>query len=117
MGLAGKTKHEGHGLWIKCLAGDPKAWAIMKKYNVQDVRLLEEMYELLRPWISNHPNHGLYSESLEDVCTNCGSGELARRGFALTNMGKFQRYVCKSCGTWVRGNKRVTGTNIVQTRG
>jgi DNA polymerase elongation subunit (family B) len=115
LGLAGKVKHEGHSLWVKCLAGDPKAWALMKKYNVQDVRLLEEIYELLKPWISSHPHVGLYTGD-DDVCPNCGSAERQRRGFAHTNLGKFQRFWCTACGTWSRANRRESGASTTQVR-
>src|SRR5690606_27030575 len=33
LGLEGKVAHEGHSLWVKCMAGDAKAWRDMKKYN------------------------------------------------------------------------------------
>lgn len=111
----GKMKNSGHELWIKCLAGDPKAWAEMKRYNVQDVRLLEELYEKVRPWIKAHPHHGLYS-GVEDACPSCGGRELAPRGFALTNAGRFQRYQCKGCGTWSRSNQRQLGVTRTQAQ-
>lgn len=116
LGLAGKIKHEGHELWIKCLAGDPKAWAQMKRYNVQDVRLLEEIYDKVRPWITNHPHYGLYTGE-PDVCPNCGGDDLERRGYALTGVGRFQRYRCRGCGTWSRSNRRDFGVTTTQTRG
>jgi hypothetical protein len=31
--------------------GDDKAWREMKKYQVQDVVLLEELYQVLLPWL------------------------------------------------------------------
>ena len=111
LGLAGKVKHEGHSLWIRCLAGDPKAWAIMKKYNIQDVKLLEEMYEKLKPWIKAHPHVGLYSGET-DCCPNCGSLELERRGYVVKTTGKYQRYRCRTCGTWPSATRRVSGVNI-----
>ncbi len=115
LGLSGKMKNSGHDLWIRCLAGDPKAWAEMKRYNVQDVRVLEELYEKVRPWIKNHPHHGLYSGE-PDVCPNCGGADLRREGFALTSMGRFQRYQCRSCSTWSRGNQRHSGVTNTQIK-
>lgn len=118
LGLTGKVKHEGHGLWIKCLAGDPKAWAMMRRYNTQDTKLLEDLYEKLLPWIGNHPNMGLYNNpEAGDSCTNCGSAEhLTRQGYQLTTVGKFQRYRCKKCGTWTRGSRRIGGVTLTQAR-
>ncbi len=115
LGLVGKVQHEGHELWIKCLAGDPKAWAKMRKYNIQDVRLLEEIYEKVRPWISNHPHYGLYTGN-DDVCPNCGGENRQRRGFAATSVGRFQQFRCNDCGTWYRANRRESGVSTTQVR-
>jgi len=99
-----KVKHAGHELWIQCLAGDEKAWRTMEEYNVNDVIILEGVYKKLLPWIKNHPNHGVHDDKGE-VCPNCGSEHLQRRGFSFTAMGKYQRYQCNDCGTWSRNKK------------
>lgn len=112
LGLTGKIKHEGHELWIKCLAGDPKAWAKMRRYNVQDAKLLEELYEKVKPWIKTHPNMGLYVDSEDTVCPTCGSLDLERRGYAIKTTGKYQRYRCRACGSWPTATRRVSGVNI-----
>lgn len=102
LGLGEKTKHEGHELWIKCMAKDQDAWARMEKYNRNDVTLLEAVYERMRPWIQQHPNYGLYDEPGIPVCPNCGGGKLQRRGYARTLVNKYARYQCNDCGTWTR---------------
>jgi uncharacterized protein YprB with RNaseH-like and TPR domain len=58
LGLAGKKKHEGHELWIKCMANDPKAWRTMTAYNKRDVRALEDLYYRIKPWIPNPSERG-----------------------------------------------------------
>jgi uncharacterized protein YprB with RNaseH-like and TPR domain len=50
LGVGAKVKHSGFSLWIKCMDGDEKAWAEMKKYQIQDVNLLVELYDKLLPW-------------------------------------------------------------------
>jgi uncharacterized protein YprB with RNaseH-like and TPR domain len=50
LGVGAKVKHSGFQLWIDCMAGDEKAWKEMKKYQLQDVNLLVDLYELLMPW-------------------------------------------------------------------
>ena len=122
LGQAGKVRHTGFDLWRDCLANDPKAWSLMRKYNKGDVTELEELYEHLLPWILNHPNLALYSESigLDDegkamevhVCERCpDGGDLIRQGYAYTRMSKFQRYQCKACGGWSRGKKAIARVN------
>lgn len=103
LGLGKKFKHAGHELWVKCMAGDEEAWKEMEAYNTQDVVLLERVYHRLLPWIVNHPNHAVYSS--KDVCTNCGSVHLQRRGFAYSLLGKYQRFQCTSCGAWMKSRK------------
>ncbi len=103
--VGGKIKHEGHELWVKCMAGDPEAWDRMQQYNVNDVLLLEKVYERLLPWVTNHPNAILYSDVSDDQCPHCGSVEITRRGFAYTATSRFQRFHCRSCGTWFRSSK------------
>lgn len=50
---ARKVEHEGFDLWRKCLKGDHKAWDRMKRYNIGDVRLTEDLYNEIHPWLKN----------------------------------------------------------------
>jgi len=102
LGLGEKTRHEGHELWIKCMAKDPEAWERMEQYNRNDVVLLERVYQRMLPWINQHPNHGVYDEPGIPVCPNCGSGHLQRRGFSRTQVNKYARYQCQECGSWTK---------------
>lgn len=118
LGLSGKVQHEGHTLWVRCMAGDQKAWAAMRRYNKQDVALLEELYEKLQPWVPNHPNVALRHGVAVDIpsCPACGCTELIRRGFSYTAMGQFQRLVCSRCGKWSRDNKRVGAVTVTEVK-
>ena len=107
LGLGSKVKHKGHDLWIKCMAGDPTAWKTMERYNKQDVKLLEKVYERLLPWVKNHPNHGLFDLGVER-CTNCGSTNLQKRGFSRSAVGIYQRHQCNDCGSWMRSRTQET---------
>lgn len=103
LGLGNKVKHEGHELWVKCMNHDNEAWEKMEEYNKHDVTLLEQLYLTLRPWIDRHPNLATRLEGC--VCPSCGSDNYQRRGTAVTTTMKYNRYQCKDCGTWFRGNK------------
>jgi uncharacterized protein YprB with RNaseH-like and TPR domain len=50
LGVGSKVKHSGFNLWIECMEGNPKSWKEMKAYQIQDVNLLVELYDLLVPW-------------------------------------------------------------------
>ena len=105
LNLGKKHEHEGHELWVKCMNGDKDAWKRMEQYNIQDVVLLESLYNSLRPWIRNHPNHNLFAD--DHVCPNYGSTRLQKRGTAISSTGTYQRYQCSSCGTWSQSTKSI----------
>jgi predicted RNA-binding Zn-ribbon protein involved in translation (DUF1610 family) len=98
----GKKHETSFKLWVDCMNKDPEAWEVMKKYNIQDVLLLEKLYDKLKPWISNHPNIGLYRE-VGLVCPTCGSEHFHKRGYYHTSSYKYQRYQCTKCGSWFKG--------------
>jgi len=50
LGVGAKVKHSGFQLWIDCMEGNDKAWKEMKKYQLQDVNLLVDLYDILLPW-------------------------------------------------------------------
>lgn len=104
-GLGRKMHHEGFPLWTSCMIGDPKAWRKMKAYNKHDVVLLEKIYLLLRPWMTNHPNVGIYKNGI--VCPKCGSKNLNWEGWHRNKTTKYHSFSCKDCGGWGRDSKNV----------
>jgi len=112
LGVGQKLKHTGFSLWKECLAGDEKAWRLMRRYNQQDVVLTEKVYQKLLPWITTHPNQNLYVDSATEGCPKCGSGRLEKRGFSATLTGKYQRYMCLDCGGWSRGKKAIETVDL-----
>jgi hypothetical protein len=92
-------------LWKQCVAGNEEALEYMSEYNKGDVEILEEIYLKLRPWIKSHPNLGLYVESIEPVCPNCGSPDISWTGkFYYTQTGKYSTFRCR-CGAFGRARK------------
>lgn len=101
LGLGAKTQHKGMELWNGVEEGDPKAQATMRRYNKQDVVLLEKLYKRILPWIPNHPSVPLYDGLLEaHRCPSCGSSHVHQRGYSTTSTGKYRRYQCQSCHSW-----------------
>lgn len=95
-------KFPGFELWAECLVQNDEAWEEMKLYNIVDTLAVREVYKIMRPWIRNHANMAVFEEAEGMICPKCGSHHLQRRGFAYTNVGKYQRFVCKDCGGWAR---------------
>lgn len=99
LGIGEKIETGGFSLWLECMSGDMNAWKKMVKYNKNDIVLLEELYLLLRPWVSNHPNQALM-DGKERACPTCSSERMHSRGFTYTRVGTFRRWLCISCGAW-----------------
>jgi len=97
-----KQKTEGFDLWLRCMAGDKKAFARMASYNKQDVKLLERVYLKLRPWMDRHPNMNIVNGTT-DACPNCGKHALHSNGAKRTLSGIYNRYVCIACGASSKG--------------
>ena len=89
----------GFETWKGCLAGDKKSWRIMKRYNIQDVKLLEQVYLKLRPWTTALAALNVLNDRPE-VCPRCGGQPLQARGYRITKTNKYQRYQCQQCMGW-----------------
>lgn len=115
LNVAEKDEHKqfpGFSLWAECLRFNPAAWDEMIKYNIQDIITLEQVYEKLLPWMDNHPNI-MVDKPDHPACPKCG-GDVQRRGFYFTNVSKYQRYRCNSCGGWSRS--RYTENNLAERK-
>jgi uncharacterized protein YprB with RNaseH-like and TPR domain len=101
------AKFQGFELWKECMKGNEEAWQEMRTYNIQDIKTLEEVYLKMRPYIKSHPNVVTASGSSNPRCTACGSHKLKPNGFSVTNVSKFERFVCEKCGSFSRGRKNL----------
>lgn len=109
LGVPRKMEHEGFPLWVKCYKGDPKSLDIMEKYNVQDVRILEDLYLRIRQWIKPHPNLSLHitDESVER-CPTCMSDDLKQeKKHYYTKTARYEAFRCNDCGAVGRHRKTV----------
>lgn len=95
----GRKLQTTNGLWDGVERGDKKSWDMMIKYNKQDVVLLEDVYNALKPWMTNHPNLNLFNGTTHN-CPICHSTKMQRRGTDPTRAGLKQKWKCMSCGSW-----------------
>ena len=113
LGLEHKGKVE-FPTWLGCMGLDEEsnplpddevyaAWRKMKKYNRQDVKILEELYFTLRPWMTTHPNMALIADR-PDACPKCGEvGKMISRGRRVNQVTTRERYQCTVCRSYVAG--------------
>ena len=116
-GVGAKDKHEkfpGFELWAECLKGNAEAWAELREYNIEDVILLEKVYLKMRPYMKRHPNVAVFMEEDRPLCPKCGSGDVQLRGYVTTNVYKYRKYRCNSCGGWSRTRFNVLGSSVAK---
>lgn len=99
-------KFVGLSLWKACMNGVKAAWVEMRKYNIHDVLSLEEKYMNLRAWLPESANTSYFVEKAATQCKVCGEkGHMVKRGVAVKNKFRYQRYQCMTCGGWATGDR------------
>ena len=88
------------GLWMRVLNGEKAAIREMVVYNQEDVRLLERVFNKLRPFIPNHINRQLFDRG--EGCPRCGSHKIQSRGTHKAITRIYQRWFCNACRGWFR---------------
>jgi hypothetical protein len=96
--LERKKENDGLDLWKRCVAGNAESLKELNSYNIQDVVALQEQYLVVRPWIRNHPNIGLWHSAPEPVCGFCGSANIDYiSNFYSTPSGLWKSFRCNDC--------------------
>lgn len=95
-----KIKNEGFMLWRSVMDGDKGAQKRMKAYCIQDSLLLVQLYDKVKPFMTNHPFLGD-----RHACGACNGKVLHSRGYRRTKTFKIQRLQCTSCGSWQDGKR------------
>lgn len=113
----GKTQTGGGDLWrkLRTAKGDElrAARTLMQEYNCRDVALTEELYYLMRPWLTGI-NLPVYQEgTLAPMCPACESTDIQYRGHARNATRSYRRFQCNACGKWGRDTASVGATNQV----
>lgn len=101
-GIGKKVKHPGIEMWRDVLNGCPRAQRRMTKYCAGDVRLTEEVYYRLLPYIKNHPR---LPGRQGDLCPNCGTGTLTSQGEKASRYFLIQSLKCNHCAAWSQGKR------------
>lgn len=100
-GIGRKVKHPGLEMWKDCLSGCPKAQRKMTKYCAGDVRLTEEVYHRLLPYITDHPH---LRDRSGHSCSKC-EAPMTSQGWKRTKHYKVQSLKCTGCGSWQQGKR------------
>lgn len=97
-------------LWVDCMHGDEDQLDRMQKYCTKDVKVLEDVYLQLRPFITSHPNLGLFIQTDTKACPACGSEDLKKCGTYTTTVNMYDAYRCQDCGSLTRNRHSSVST-------
>ena len=116
-GVTLKGQSGGFSTWTGCLAGDPGAWKKMKRYNVQDIKPMTELYMILRSYDKqNVPMNVLLG--IPEACPKCGTIDSMRERTKnkVTKTQSYMYYRCKikSCGAISQSRASVPTFNKMQ---
>ena len=110
LGIGKKTSHQGFELWQACMNDDVNAWKLMKKYNINDVKLTEELYNKVKGWLKTTFNFNEHSEEM--VCPNCGSHNVTKNGTYKSPTKAYQKYVCNDCFAHSKSNIKIPNRKV-----
>lgn len=86
--------------WLRAQFGDSDAISKLLKYNVNDVKVLEDVYYKLRPIMANHPYLGPVAAGSSKLrCPACGSARGKHHDCRRTRTFEVFRRRCRACGT------------------
>lgn len=110
--LGASKDHTDFQLWLDCLAGDPAAWDRMNRYCVKDVKLTEQLYLELLPWLTDQPHIGSLVADGEGMrCYACGRKLTPKHRWskpARAYVRSYELFRCE-CQAWNRSTF-LTGT-------
>ena len=94
LGVGGKlpTNFE---LWKRAYRGEAKALREMYTYNRNDVTILENVYEALKPYVKGLPRLVDADHEGQQCCPHCG-GKVHRDGVYRTNASTFIKWRCQN---------------------
>lgn len=95
VGSRGKLPTQGWDTWEGAINGDMRAWRILDPYCKRDVLEAEVIWDVIAPWVKNHPHLGPAGS-----CPVCSSSRIQHRGFNVSKTRKTPRLHCQNCGHW-----------------
>ena len=98
----GQKQHTGFDLWVQIVLNkDKEAMNTMVEYCKHDVKLLEEVYRKISPYIPVKTHQGLLMGHDKTSCPTCGSDKMAYSKTRISAAGTMRvQLQCKSCGKY-----------------
>ncbi len=86
-------------IWSDAISGHKDSIKYIIEHCLQDVVVLEQAYEKIKPYSMRHPNLSILF-SKRGSCRVCGSKKLTFQGYRYTLHSKYRRMKCTNCYSW-----------------
>jgi DNA-directed RNA polymerase subunit M/transcription elongation factor TFIIS len=98
LNLGKKLDHTGLQLWLDVMEGKQRALNNMVKYCKQDVKLLESVFNRIKPYIKQNQHQGRANGYEKWTCPSCASHDVVKWQNRTTAAGTVKhRMKCKNC--------------------
>lgn len=98
LGVGKKIKTGGYSLWVAVTNGDKIALAKMVKYCKGDVKLLEDVFNVLAPFVPSVTHFGVINGRKQSDCPECGGETIVNKHIISAAGTSKTQLKCKSCG-------------------
>jgi hypothetical protein len=110
LGTGRKLPHNDYpnkiDLWWDCMNNKRKAKRHMVAYNLVDVKATEALYQLFRPYMTNHPNmKQIEGRPTDCAVSNCKDPGFWSQGLRHTRAASYQRWQCMKCKAYQPAQK------------
>ncbi len=115
LGVGAKLPHTGFDLWVRCIEREPKALDLMRRYNIQDVLVTENLFHRVRSYLPNMPSLSAHVGEVEG-CPQCAATALEKVPEKYrTKTRVYEMFRCKECGVYSRGSRSIPDTAVSRT--
>jgi len=112
LGVAVKVDKYDFRVADAAVAGDVKAQARIKRYNIGDIRSTEAVYWSLLPHIKPHPHVSPNRYFNEMCCPRCASTDIHRDGTYTPGVYVYAAYRCHTCKSTFKAEFQHRGPSV-----
>lgn len=108
LGISAVKTNVRPSVWIKGRYGHGPSLQYIYDHCKIDVKVLEDVFLKLRPWVNVEPARGLIVPVDRGSCISCGGTHLTYQGWKVAKSRRYRQLKCQDCGKWQAETKADT---------
>lgn len=97
LGIPAKSDRYSVEVARAAAGGSKAAQRKLRRYNVNDTRIMAAVYERLLPHVKGHPHVAPSAGHDQPTCPRCGSTDVERAGTYSPGVYVYRAYKCRTC--------------------